>query len=150
MSGSGTQPKFEVPQSFDITIDAPIDARERVSSLASIDTELVVGVRYLGMKVWIEDIKEYYYFPNDVNTPEPYSSGGSGAKYVASINVVSNTPLAIQHDLGTENISVVFNDGGEPIVIDYMLGDLSQANTGIFITIDSLVSYTGLDLTIFG
>lgn len=148
MSGSGTQPKFETPQSFDVTIDAPIDARERVSSLASIDTELVVGVRYLGMKVWVEDIKQDYYFPNDVNIPEPYTTGGGTTKYIETVDIVANTPLEINHNLEDTNISVITHFGNDNIIVDYTLGDSGGSNTDTYITITSIIDYTGLKVTV--
>lgn len=47
----------------------PLDPRFEISSLTSINTELLIEYRYAGLIFFVKDINKHYLFLNDLNTP---------------------------------------------------------------------------------
>lgn len=47
----------------------PLDPRFVISSLTSINTELLIEYRYAGLIFFVKDINKHYLFLNDLNTP---------------------------------------------------------------------------------
>lgn len=149
MSGSSTQPRFENPQIYEITVPGPIDSRLTISSLANLGTELPVGVRYPGLLVWVEnsDIDgngvvdtgrgEFYAFIDgidDINFRSLRSiltTTGSGTVFSLAFEyeneITAGTTTRLAHNLASNNLHVSFFDGNIPIEVAYVIpvGDLN-------------------------
>ncbi len=134
MAGNSTLPKFGIPQSYDVTIAAPLDTRLTTDSdlTSQISVQIPVGIRYAGLLVWLNyryaDIGnpaslrtdgEYMYFRPDYSQLDPFLPanliltpliGGAGlglATFKTTISsIAANTPVQIFHALRTTNLLV--------------------------------------------
>lgn len=135
MAGNSTAPKFEIPQSYELTVAAPIDTRYTAdSNLTSVlATQVPVSVRYAGLLVWVNRIYNdpdnemssyseggYIYFKPNYEVAEPYKSdeliptvfSGSGSSqsnvFTSEIKNIAadGQDTVVMHNLGVDNITV--------------------------------------------
>lgn len=57
-------------ESFYLSNNIPLDKKTKISSLNNINNELPIFHRYLGLIFFVEDIKKFYTFKNNINLPE--------------------------------------------------------------------------------
>lgn len=57
-------------ESFYLSNNLPLDKKTKISSLNNINNEIPLFHRYLGLIFFVEDIKKFYTFKNNINNPE--------------------------------------------------------------------------------
>ncbi len=134
MAGNSTFPIFQIPQSFEPTIPAPIDSRFRISSnlLTDVNSQMPIGVRYPGLIVWVDkryaDASnssstqfdgEHFVFKPDYSQPDPYATtvlkfeplnevANLGLKSFKTIIPVANPgQINIAHGLASTELSLL-------------------------------------------
>ena len=85
---------------FRVNGDSPLDDKLVLSNLANINTELPIEDRYLGLLFFVTNIKKYYTFTDDLNTPVLFSdsilsSQKNGIFIDTSSNDYSNLPTLL-------------------------------------------------------
>lgn len=122
-NGNTTLARFEYPLVFDITVPAPIDTRQTISSVANVDTEIVPGVRYDGLFVWVTDAQQFYVFKGGTTTSHfvPFSLGLTGVltKFIYTSTSVINNGDLFNHGLGTQDFKIQGILNNAPVSFDY-------------------------------
>jgi hypothetical protein len=132
MAGSTNIPKFEIPQGFTVTVPGPIDDRTKISSVANLDTELPMGVRYLGMPlIWVDDEAKWYMFAGGIENDNFMSLtdflqfGGGGEiisiAFTYDYPIPPGTTTTLTHNLNSVNLHVTIFDGRQPLLIDWSI-----------------------------
>lgn len=60
----------EIGYTFNVLQNQPIDSRFICSSLNNVDVEIPIETRYVGLKIWIENLNKFFIFKNGVNTTD--------------------------------------------------------------------------------
>jgi len=122
-TGDSNIARFDLPQIFDVRVPGPIDSRMTISSLTAITTEIPIGARYLGQTVWVNDIKQFYYFKDGTSDIDfiPFTLDSANASYkfvFTSISILQNGDF-LTHGLNTDNFIIQFFLDRKPIILDY-------------------------------
>lgn len=136
MAGSTNIPKFEIPQGFTVTVPGPIDDRTKISSVANLNTELPMGVRYLGMPlIWVDDESRWYMFAggieniNFMSLTDFLQFGGGGeiisVAFTYDFLISAGTTTLLTHNLNSVNLHVTIFDGRQPLLIDWSIPELN-------------------------
>lgn len=89
MAGNSTAPRVQRPYIISTTFGAPLDDRCSISSIANIDTELPLPLRFKGLMVYVENKNRIYWF----------TGGTANSNFVEFKTFYSVSTLAF---LGTE------------------------------------------------
>lgn len=165
MAGNSTLPKLETPQSYEVTIPAPIDTRitQDDNLTASINAQMPVGVRYPGLLFWVnylyadandsnsdrQDGAFCYYRP-DYLAAEPFESANLILTELSSGGQVTQGISGYRTEIGilsaaTGELTVLHNLGTDDIVVSAYFKDVGTSAAEVF-QLDWNFDNTNIDL----
>lgn len=129
-TGNSLEPRFEYPQIFDIRVAGPIDSRMTISSLLNVDAELPQGVRYIGLLVFVSDIRTFYYFNDSTATNDfvPFSVDNTLIKFVYTATLPTTNGDILNHGLNSEDFTIQFFLDRELVTVDFEFLEYDAGN----------------------
>lgn len=96
-------------ESFYLSNNIPFDKKTTITSLTKLNEEIPVNHRYLGLIFFVNDIKKFYTFKNDINNPETLLSDNEiNNTYGIYVDVYSNIPTELNKFITLGKIIFVF------------------------------------------
>lgn len=147
MAGHDTKETTHISTVFSRTVPSPLDKWSNISSKSKVTEELPLGIRYVGMLVFVEDEGSFYFFKGgiqDINLTHLNGDLEGIKTFDVLVNTTANQIVEIEHNLEASNINVAFQHDDEYLLNGWKRGKIDGTEKGNYIHFATTSSLTSL------